>query len=373
MIAEQVKTKIRLSFNRVEIKNIINYLKLSAGQNLVLSVLECALVVVKDNTVSFTTTNLEVYTNIVVPVESKEGEGSFCININYLKWFFNKAQDDVVRMEYSKDSCTLTSGRLSVKLLTEKAGGFPVAPQLEEVATYHSFLQRDFVDNLKRALPFCSIDELRPALTGVNVCKFDGALTVASTDAHRLFHKKMTAYDGNLNVVLCRQFVDMLCKAKIDDGFKLTTTEKYAEVKFGNTTIVSRLLDAKFPEWGLVLIPHNIEFKVNRRQMVAAIDLVSSFSNQSTMEIALAVSNKEVKVSGADYDFSMSGEGFVDVVEYNGSPQQPFCFAANARFLLQIFGQKPDENISIQHTGNPLKAFVVDDDYLMMPLMTNKA
>ena len=148
-------------------------------------------------------------------------------------------------------------------------------------------------------------------------------------------------------------------------------------VKHGTTQMSCRLIDARFPDYKVV-IPSDNPYKltVNKSDFQSALRRVSIFSNKSTNQVALNISGSELQLAAQDIDFSFEGNERMKC-QYNG---EDLTIAFNARFLIEMLNAADSDEINME-LSTPTKAGIIkpstqdeNEELLMlvMPLMLNQ-
>ncbi len=147
-------------------------------------------------------------------------------------------------------------------------------------------------------------------------------------------------------------------------------------VKHGGTELVCRLIDARFPDYKVVIPTDNpYKLSVNKNDFQNALRRVSVFSNKSTNQVALTITGSELQLAAQDIDFSFEGNERM-TCQYDGEDLQ---IAFNAKFLIEMLNAADTEEVTIE-LSTPTKAGIVkptekdkEEELLMlvMPLMLN--
>jgi DNA polymerase-3 subunit beta len=217
-------------------------------------------------------------------------------------------------------------------------------------------------------------------MTGVFFELDKTGITFVATDAHRLvrFTRNDVKCPKKDSFIVPKKPLNLLKSAlpDNDDELMLSYNSNHLFVKHGGTELVCRLIDARFPDYKVV-IPADNPFKmnVNRQAFQNALRRVSVFSNKSTNQVALAISGSELQLSAQDVDFSFEGNERMSC-QYDGEDLQ---IAFNAKFLIEMLNgaDTPDINMEL---STATKAGIIkpaeqqeNEELLMlvMPLMLN--
>ena len=164
------------------------------------------------------------------------------------------------------------------------------------------------VTAINKTLFAVSNDDLRPAMTGVFFELDKKGIQFVATDAHRLVRYKRTDVSSpkNDSFIVPRKPLNLL-KAALpgnDDEITLSYNNNHFFVKHGTTQMSCRLIDARFPDYKVVIPTDNpYKLTVNKSDFQGALRRVSVFSNKSTNQVALNIAGSELQLAAQDVDF----------------------------------------------------------------------
>ena len=93
-----------------------------------------------------------------------------------------------------------------------------------------------------------------------------------------------------------------------DDELTVSYNNNHPFVVHGGTELVCRLIDARFPDYKVVIpVDNPYKMVVNHRDFQNALRRVSVFSNKSTNQVALTISGSQLQLAAQDVDFSFEG------------------------------------------------------------------
>jgi len=225
-----------------------------------------------------------------------------------------------------------------------------------------------------------STDDLRPAMTGVffELSK-DGLQTVA-TDAHRLVKYKRTDVSCPKadSFIVPKKPLNLLKSALPDNEDEITINynANHLFVVHGTTQMSCRLIDARFPDYKVVIPADNpYKMTVSKADFQQALRRVSIFSNKSTNQVALTINGSQLQLAAQDIDFSFEGNERMPC-QYNGQDLQ---IAFNAKFLIEMLNAADTQEV-VMELSTPTKAGIIKPTemgdgeellMLVMPLMLN--
>jgi len=347
--------------------------------NTVLPVLEDFLFEIQDKKMSVLATDLETVMRVQMDVESKTN-GKVCIPAKILMESLKNIPEQPLTFNIDKNfSIEITSDNGKYKVMGENPDNFPKEPVAEETVEFE-ISSSSFLSGISKALISVSTDDLRPAMTGVLVEMNTKEIRFVSTDAHRLmmYTRKDVSCPQQHSFIVPRKPL-MLLKNVLpqnEDMLVISYNENHLFIQHGTTKLVCRLIDARFPDYKVV-IPKENPFKmvVNTNDFQGALKRVSIFSNKSTSQVVLTISGSELQLAGQDVDFSFEGNERMNC-QYDGEDLQ---IAFNAKFMIEMLGAVDAEEVAIE-LSTPNKAGIIrplnqdegeDIMMLVMPLMIN--
>src|SRR5215208_1913507 len=348
--------------------------------NTVLPILEDFLFEVEKNKLNVVATDLETVMRIQLDIEAKDS-GKVCIPARILIDSLKNLPDQPLTFNIDKNfGVEITSDNGKYKVMGENPDNFPKAPAADDTTSF-TLTASALITAINKTLFATSNDDLRPAMTGVFFELDKKGLQCVATDAHRLVRYKRTdvSCPKNDNFIVPKKPLTLLKSAlpANDDEISISYNSNHFFVKHGTTQMSCRLIDARFPDYKVV-IPTDNPYKmvVSKNDFQSALRRVSVFSNKSTNQVALNISGSELGLAAQDVDFSFEGNERMKC-QYDG---EELTIAFNARFLIEMLNAADSDEIKIE-LSTPTKAGILkpmeaveDEDLLMlvMPLMLNQ-
>ncbi|HEU4608956.1 MAG TPA: DNA polymerase III subunit beta [Chitinophagaceae bacterium] len=347
--------------------------------NTVLPILEDFLFEVDNGRLTAVATDLETVMKVQLDVEAKE-TGRVCIPARILMDSLKNLPDQPLTFTIDKNfAVEITSDNGKYKVMGENPDNFPKEPVADDTSSF-TLSSSALVRGINKTLFAVSNDDLRPAMTGVFFEMDKKGLQFVATDAHRLvkYKRKEVSCPRNDSMIVPKKPL-LLLKAALpdnEDELTLSYNSNHLFVKHGSTQLSCRLIDARFPDYKVV-IPSDNPYKltVNKSDFQGALRRVSIFSNKSTNQVVLSISGSELQLTAQDIDFSFEGNERMKC-QYNGEDLQ---IAFNAKFLVEMLNAADSDEINIE-LSTPTKAGIIkpgnldeNEELLMlvMPLMLN--
>jgi DNA polymerase-3 subunit beta len=348
--------------------------------NTVLPILEDFLFEVNNGKLTVVATDLETVMRIQLDVEARES-GRVCIPAKILLDSLKNIADQPLTFTIDKNfGIEITSDNGKYKVMGENPDNFPKEPAADDTTSF-TMPSSALVTAINKTLFAVSNDDLRPAMTGVFFELNKEFIQFVATDAHRLVRYKRTdvSCPQNDSFIVPRKPLNLLKSALPDNEDELTINynSNHLFVRNGTTQLSCRLIDARFPDYKVV-IPADNPYKllVGKSQFQSALRRVSVFSNKSTNQVALNISGSELGLAAQDVDFSFEGNERMKC-QYDG---EDLTIAFNARFLIEMLNASDGDEVRIE-LSTPTKAGILrpteveeNEDLLMlvMPLMLNQ-
>ncbi|MEY5045874.1 MAG: polymerase subunit beta [Bacteroidota bacterium] len=349
------------------------------GSNNVLPLLEDFLFEIEKNTLSVVATDLETVMKIQLDIEAKDS-GRVCIPAKILMDSLKNLPNQPLTFDIDKNfGIEITSDNGKYKVMGENPDNFPKEPPADDTSGF-SMTSHALLTAINKSIFAVSNDDLRPAMTGVFFELEKNGITFVATDAHRLvrYRVKDVKCPKTESFIVPKKPLNLL-KASLpdnDDEITVSYNNNHLFVKHGTVQLSCRLLDARFPDYKVVIPAENpYRMTIGRQDFQSALRRVSIFSNKSTNLVTLNISGSELQLMGQDVDFSFEGNERM-ACQYDG---EDIAISFNARFLIEMLSCTDSDDVRLE-LSTPTKAGLLkpvdqeeNEDLLMlaMPLMSN--
>ncbi|HEX8356946.1 MAG TPA: DNA polymerase III subunit beta [Segetibacter sp.] len=366
----------------VSSSSLLKHLQQISGvinSNTVLPILEDFLFEIQERKLSIVATDLETVMRVQMEVESKVS-GRVCIPSKILIDSLKNISDQPLTFNIDSNyAVEITSDNGKYKVMGENPDNFPKEPGSDDTTAF-TMPSSALVTAINKTLFAVSNDDLRPAMTGVFFELTTDYIQFVATDAHRLIRYKRTdvSCPKNESFIVPKKPLTLLKNVLPDNEDALTVSynSNHLFVSYGTTQLICRLIDARFPDYKVV-IPLDNPYKlvVSKTDFQGALRRVSVFSNKSTNQVALNISGSELKMAAQDVDFSFEGNERMNC-QYDGEDLQ---IAFNARFLIEMLNAAETTEVKVE-LATSTKAGIIkpteqeeNEELLMlvMPLMLN--
>ena len=345
--------------------NLLKGLQQAVGiikPNNTLPILDCFHLELNSNNLTITTSDLEVTTIVKLEVESVEN-GTIAVPHSTLLSLLKTFNNETITLSELNNTLTITTSSGEYQLAYDDANDYPSTPNVNEQGT--EINSTDLQQSISKVLFATANDDLRPTLSGVY---FDNGFIVA-TDAHKLV-KVESSINGNfiLPKKASQQLKNLLPK---DTNVTLQYNQTNALFSFDNITIITRLIDGKYPNYEAVIPKENPNrLSINRQEFISVLKRMEVFANKQTNQIRLDLSDFEVFISSEYVDYRSRAKETLDAV-YSG---EPMAIGVNAKFLVEMLNSLNCEEVYLD-MSEPNRAILINSEegvlMLCMPIMLN--
>ena len=161
-----------------------------------------------------------------------------------------------------------------------------------------------------------------------------------------------------------------------DEEIQVSFNSKNVFFKFGDTRMVSRLIDSKYPDYNAVIPVNNSNIlNIDRADFQNSLRRNAIYANKTTNQVILNMTEKSLTLSAQDLDFSNEATEQLPCT-YSGDP---LTIGFNAKFLIEMLNNLNSETVRFEFSdynkaGILLPAENEDQQeliMLIMPVMTN--
>ena len=275
-----------------------------------------------------------------------------------------KESDDLV-ME-------ITSGASQFKILCLSKDDYPQVPEpkFEKNIVLPFGTMRTMIDRVY----FAITQEQRYYLNGALMILSDKKMQLISTDGHRLAYTSSVLEGLNLDIeisgIVSKKTLGEMRKLE-DEKLEFDLDENNLFFKVNNRTLISRIIEGKFPNYEAVIPkdnPHIISF--SRDEITDAIRRVSLLSTERSKGIKFNVQKNQIVLFSSNPEIGEARDK-VDV-EFNG---QEFEIGFNSQYLLDFLTSVKAERICFEMKDENSAVLMrpeveedVKDIYVIMPM-----
>lgn len=368
---------MKFSVSSSELQKKLSLANGVVGANTVLPILEDYLFVLIGNDLTITASNLE--TTIITHAEvSGEEDGEIAITAKILLDTLKALPEQPVTFEVDTNvrTITITSAYGKYKLAGDSPDDFPELPAPEDASTV-SMNSEMITSALTKTLFATSNDELRMAMQGVYVQIESSEIIFVATDAHKLvkYTFKTESRDETSTFIIPKKGLILLKNALTLQGdVSLSYNNNNAFFGIGDTKVIIRLIDAKYPDYNAVIPYDNANrLTINRTDFLQSLRRIAIYANKSTNQVVLNLTDGSLTISAQDLDFSNEATEQL-TCEYTGDPMN---IGFNAKFLIEMLSVLDTDQIVLKLSSPNRAGILVPSEQpeveelimLVMPVM----
>ena len=368
---------MKFNVNQQDLQQALNYCQGVIEKRSTLPILSNVMVDASNSRLTITATDLDlIFIHQIKNIEIiNEGKTTTTSSIMY----------DIVRKFTSGKKINLSLNDVSKLQLESEKSIFNlncISPS-EFPLTDENFSENEFIIYSKKLLKLLnkckfsvSNDETRHYLSGIYFHQTEvedkNYLTAVATDSHRMSISKVRLekkvdFDP---IILPKKTIFQLCSLldSYDGDVKISNAKSKIKFELGNSILISKLIDGKFPNY-IQVIPKNNQKKleIDLKSFLGSVDRVASVSLDKKDGVKFVLTKDTLNLSVNNTNSGDGNETLVVKFDYD------LEISFNSRYLIDITSQLDGEMIEIffNDTGSP--ALIKDPSdfdsiYVVMPM-----
>ncbi len=343
---------MEIEVSQEKLSKALNNISRIAVGKVTLPVLNNVLIRVSDKKVSLITTNLDMAIVDFLPVSNSK-DGVITVPAKLLAEFVsNLPKDEKVKIVAKDTKVTISAGKYTSTINGTMADDFPELPEISEKnAVIFKMGVEDFKTGVSEVIIASSNDLTRPALTGVFFNTNDKTLAIAATDGYRLAEKKLIKdVQSEINVIVPTNSLQEVLRAINDEmeEIEISFNDDLVRFRLGEIEIISKLIDASFPDYKR-LIPkdNNIKLELNREEVTRVTRLAALFARNVSGSIICE--SKKPNTFSVKSVASELGEND-SIIETEVTEEGKVTL--NSRFLMDALNVLAEKNIIFEFSNH---------------------
>ncbi len=337
-------------------------------------ILSNLLIVVEDNTLVLTGTDLEIQLIAKITLEQSE-PGRITLParkfLDICRLLPNNAE---LKIEKIQDKVKISSGRSRFSLNTLAAENYPEFSE--------SSLENQFVisaEKMKKALDktiFCmGSQDIRYYLNGMLFHISNSKLKFIASDGHRLSIYEdsigeATGYEAR--IILPRKGIAELSRLLEDEELDLNIqfSNSNIRIEIKNMIFSAKLVDSKYPEFSKVYDqPFFNQIHIEKQLLKEALTRVYILANEKSKGVSFEVSEGLLRLTSHNPEQDEAEEELI--IEYSG---EPISITFNAQYFLDAVSNLDSELAVLSIASNGSSCFVEEPGqqlykFIVMPML----
>lgn len=258
----------------------------------------------------------------------------------------------------------LNNNRISIvtengeyKLTGEPSESYPTLPEIKgdtEFSVGSDVLKR-IIHNTIFAV---SADELRPAMTGLFIQISEKEVRTVSTDGHRLIrmiNSNIKTGKTKREIIVPAKAMQAVAKSIDAESCVVSLDDKHALFTFNGTSITTRLIEEKYPNYESVIPGDNDrKLTVPTSELLASIRRTALYASSATHQVRLSLSRNSLVVSAEDADLGSEAKESIKC----GYSAESMEIGFNAAYLVDVLNHIDSEESEV-FLSNPTRAIII--------------
>lgn len=357
---------MKLIVEKEKVKSILDIVQGIIEKRTTMPILNTILIEAEDK-VLIKATNLEK--SIVSFLDSEIIEkGSTCIPARKLYEIIKSLSEEKIELSLENNYLKIRSGKSLFKIFTQSPDDFPKIKTLE--LSKKTILNKDDLQKSIEKIEYAVYpDESRLSLNGIYIHTNDGKLRFVASDGYRLSYNEID-YDGeNIDVLIPKKAINdvkKICKDSKSDKINLSIESNMASLETENIIFITRLNEAKFPNYKDVIPNNNMKAYINKNDIVNSIEKLLTIADEMTKSIVLNVNENSIKMNTTNNEV---GEAEDEIeIKYEG---EKLTIGFNGEFLLDAIKHVDSDTIEMSFKDSQTAVTITGDNKykaLVMPI-----
>lgn len=341
--------------------------------NNTLPILNNLLLKTENGQLKISSTNLEI--GITTQVRCKiETDGEATVYAKTFSELVSNLPNTNITLNAENGEMKVETENYHTIIKTLPAEEFPQIPQIEE-RNQLSLPAQEFKGALDQVSFAASTNQTQPEISGVMLNVQNTELKVVATDRYRLAEKKVfldKQAGFEQQVVLPQKTAQEISRVigSQADSLQISLNPTQAGFIIGQTTVISRLVDGQYPDYGQIIpTQFNAQVTVQRKALVNALRAGGIFSqNSSSVSLVFSKESSNLVLTSESADL---GKSKVEVqAEIEGESGN---LLLNFHYLLDSLNAIDKERVVIKIIDDNSPAILLPEGdasyiYLVMPI-----
>ena len=339
------------------------------SKNLTLPILQCVLLVAKENTLTVKSTNLDLGFEFVLPVKVIK-EGVIAVPAGILTSYISGiSQERNITCESDENTLKIVTSKGSTSIKLFPYNDFPLIPIVGKEHTL-SINSQDLVTGLKSVTWAASTTSIKPELSSVYIYPAKSGICFVATDSFRLAEKVLPLKSPNFPPILVphKNIQEII---HIFDGVHTAVELHIAKNQVAfiaeHLYLMSRVVDGSFPDYQKI-IPQSgtTEVTILRQDLLQTLRLANIFMDKwSQVEFLVEPKKKKLEIRSRNTDVgelkenlngSLSGEEVTVRFSYKYVID---CLSTIATDSITLYFNGADRALMIRGVGDASFTYIV--------------
>ena len=368
---------MKITCSKSDLLNSINIVLKAVPAKTTMNILECIVIEVSGSEIKLIANDMELGIETKVKGTILE-PGVVALNAKMFSEIIRRLpENDVTISVDATYKATITCEKAVFYIMGKSSEEFPVLPvvQREKSICISQFTLREII---RQTVFSISDNENNKIMTGELFEITGNKLRVVSLDGHRISVRKIElkeSYDS-LKVIVPGKTLNEVSKiisGEMDDMITIYFTEKHIMFEFGDTLVLSRLIEGEYYKIDQMLSgDYETKITVDKKEFLSCMDRTTLFVKESEKKpVVFNIAGSTINLKINSSLGSMNEE--IDI-EKEG---KDILIGFNPKFIIDALRVIDDEKIDIYLFNPKAPCFIKDKDenylYLILPINLNTA
>jgi DNA polymerase-3 subunit beta len=364
---------MKFSIKKEDIASELQLLQGIVEKRNTMPILANILVNATEKEIEITGTDLEVGLKTHFPAQIKEAGSITLSGKKIFEVVKSLPEGKVVTFEETGDlTMQITSGESKFKVLCLPKEDYPQVPEakFEKKIVFPLDMFQEMIDRVY----FAITQEQRYYLSGALLIIKDKSMELVSTDGHRLAYTansmKELKVENEIRAIVAKKTLSELRKFE-DETIEFDLDESNLFFKVENRTLISRIIEGKFPDFEAVIPKDNPNtFTVSREEITESVRRVSLFSTERSKGIKFFIEKDEIRLFSSNPEMGEAQDRVA--IDYKGEGLE---IGFNSQYLLDFLSAVKSERVQfeLKDSNNsvlmkPEVSEKVEYLYILMPM-----
>ena len=312
---------------------------------------------------------------------TQEG-GRVVFDAHFLSSLLAISSGERVSLATEGKTLSITTGDHEATLKTVDEEEFPIIPSFQENDPFFEVETKVFCDGLNQVVGMTGQSQARPEISGVFFRLDKKTARAVATDSFRLaeytidLEQEVTGVEIIIPTRAVHELVRILLVVTEVGAVTLVASNNQVYFKMGDTDLVTRLIEASYPDYKKVIPTSFVtEVVVSTEEIANALRMASIFTTNQANNVHFKIDDQEVRLTSAASQHGQEVTALTVEVMHH-TEEKSFDVAFNTRYLLDAVNAAGGTKQVIKFSGPTSPAVVVNPDippyqHIVMPIRLN--
>ncbi len=316
-----------------------------------------------DNRIMLIATNFDIGVKYEIIVDSLDNPCDILLPCSRFSNIVRDAWGEDITIKVNDNKASIITEKAKFEIMGESAEDFPEIKEIDEDKSI-DVLAIEMAKSISKTIFATAKEEERYSLAGVNLSFKENVLDIVTTDTFRIAKSccllRKNIEEEKQAIVLDKGMHELLKLLNGEEILKIQITDTHLYAKTSRATMISRLIDGKFPQYDNV-IPQNtdIKIKIKKDLFIQGLRQAANLSNEETNAVNISAHDSVLELKSESLT---GGESFIEIEAeiIGGEVNATF----NYIYLLEVLKVLEGENVILQLKDKESPAKIEEKNYV---------